>query len=149
MPMTIQGTGTITGLVAGGLPDATVTTAEIVDANITPAKLSGGQSGAAPVYGARAWCVFNGALTGTNAPLAGGNVTSVTRNAVGDYTINFTTAMPSVNFSVHATTSTTGGNVVMIYESTSTARNVNGVRIFCTATGPGQDCNPISVSVFA
>jgi hypothetical protein len=38
--MTINGSGTITGLSAGGLPDASITTAEIADLNVTPAKLS-------------------------------------------------------------------------------------------------------------
>ena len=40
MTMTINGSGTITGLSAGGLPDASITTAEIADLNVTPAKLS-------------------------------------------------------------------------------------------------------------
>lgn len=39
MTMTISGDGTIGGLVAGGLPNATVATADIIDANITQAKL--------------------------------------------------------------------------------------------------------------
>jgi hypothetical protein len=39
--ITIDGSAnTIAGLAVGGLPDATVTTADIVDANVTPAKLS-------------------------------------------------------------------------------------------------------------
>jgi hypothetical protein len=38
--MILDGNGTITGLVAGGLPDATVTSVDIVDATVTPAKLS-------------------------------------------------------------------------------------------------------------
>ena len=57
-------------------------------------------SGTAPLYGCRAWCVFNGATTGTNAPTAGGNVSTVTRNSTGSYTINFTTAMPDANYMV-------------------------------------------------
>lgn len=40
MPITIDGSGSITGISAGGLPDASITTAEIADANVTPAKLS-------------------------------------------------------------------------------------------------------------
>jgi hypothetical protein len=40
MSMTLSGDGSITGLVLGGLPDATIQTADIVDANVTPAKLS-------------------------------------------------------------------------------------------------------------
>ncbi len=100
----------LTALTAGGLPDNSVLTADIAAlqvtgakiaaATITPDKLSGAQSGSAPIYGARAWCVFDGTLTGTNAPTAGGNVTSVTRVGTGDYTVNFTTAMSSANYAV-------------------------------------------------
>lgn len=42
---------------------------------------------------ATAWCVFDGTLVGTNAPIDGYNVTSVTRNSIGDYNVNFSTAM--------------------------------------------------------
>lgn len=44
----------------------------------------------------RAWVNFNG--TGTVAIRASYNVTSITDNGVGDYTLNFTTAMPDVNY---------------------------------------------------
>lgn len=79
------------------ITDSNVTTAKIADANITAAKLSGAQSGSAPIYGARAWVNFNG--TGTVAIRASGNVSSITDNGVGDYTVNFTTAMPDTNYS--------------------------------------------------
>ena len=55
-------------------------------------------TGSAPYYGARAWINFNG--TGTIAIRASGNVSSLTDNGAGDYTINFTTAMPDANYSV-------------------------------------------------
>jgi hypothetical protein len=55
-------------------------------------------SGSAPVYAARAWVNFNG--TGTVAIRASGNVSSITDNAAGNYTVNFTTAMPDANYSV-------------------------------------------------
>jgi len=45
----------------------------------------------------RAWVNFNG--TGTVAIRGSGNVTSITDNGVGDYRVNFTTAMPDVNYS--------------------------------------------------
>ena len=108
MPITINGSGTVTGISAGGLPDdsiiaadiaaGAVTTAKVADANITAAKLSGAQSGSAPIYAARAWVNFNG--TGTVAIRASGNVSSITDNGVGDYTVNFTTAMADRNYSV-------------------------------------------------
>ena len=57
-------------------------------------------SGSAPSYSARAWVNFNG--TGVVAIRASGNVTSITDNTTGDYTINFTTAMADANYSVVA-----------------------------------------------
>lgn len=114
MPITIAGSGTITGISAGGLPDASIVTADIADANITAAKLNGAQSGSAPIYGCRAWVSFDGTKDTTGATStantnrlirASGNVTSVLRNGTGDYTVNFTTAMPDANYSAVVTTS--------------------------------------------
>jgi len=59
-------------------------------------------SGTAPIYACRAWVNFNG--TGTVAIRASGNVSSITDNGVGDYTVNFTTAMSDANYSVNLTT---------------------------------------------
>ena len=58
--------------------------------------------GSAPSYACRAWVNFNG--TGTVAIRASGNVSSITDNGVGDYTVNFTTAMPDANYSVSGLT---------------------------------------------
>jgi hypothetical protein len=57
-----------------------------------------GSVGAA--YGCRAWVNFNG--TGTVAIRASGNVSSITDNGAGDYTVNLTTAMPDANYSFSA-----------------------------------------------
>ncbi len=57
-----------------------------------------GYGSAAVAYGCRAWVNFNG--TGTVAIRASGNVTSITDNGTGNYTVNFTTAMPDVNYAV-------------------------------------------------
>ena len=61
-----------------------------------PAELSTA-SGSAPSYSARAWVNFNG--TGTVAIRDSGNVSSITDNGTGDYTVNFTTAMSDANYS--------------------------------------------------
>lgn len=58
-------------------------------------------TGTAPTYACRAWVNFNG--TGTVAIRASGNVSSITDNGTGDYTVNFTTAMPDANYSTAAT----------------------------------------------
>ena len=50
---------------------------------------------------ARAWVSFNG----TNGSMrANFNVSSVTRNGTGDYTVNFATAMPDVNYAIAGST---------------------------------------------
>ena len=60
------------------------------------------------VYTAKAWVNFNG--TGTVAIRASGNVSSITDNGTGDYTVNFTTAMVDANYSA----SCMGGATVSI-----------------------------------
>ena len=74
---------------------------------ITPAGLRQGlnATGSAPIYACRAWVNFNG--TGTVAIRGSGNVTSITDNGTGNYTVNFTTAMQDSNYCV---TGTCGGN---------------------------------------
>jgi hypothetical protein len=134
MPISIDGTGTITGLSAGGLPDLSITTADIADSAITTAKianaavaaadLSGAQTGSAPIYGVRAWCTFNGATTGTNAPTSGGNVSTVARTATGSYTITFSTGMATSNYCVTAMT-----------DNGSSATVINAVEIASRGTG--------------
>jgi hypothetical protein len=47
---------------------------------------------------AKAWVNFNG--TGTVAIRASFNVSSITDNGVGQYTVNFTTNMPDANYSI-------------------------------------------------
>lgn len=72
-------------------------------ANDSRVKTALNASGSAPIYACRAWVNFNG--IGTVAIRASGNVSSITDNGVGDYTVNFTTAMPDANY----TTTHAGG----------------------------------------
>ena len=92
MPITIDGNGTITGAatLATTVANPTFTTPNINSAQFATV------SGTAPIYPCRAWVNFNG--TGTVAIRASGNVTSITDNGTGDYTVNFTTAMPDANY---------------------------------------------------
>lgn len=68
------------------------------DASITPAKMSGAQSGSAPAYAIRGWVNFNG--TGTISIRGSGNVSSISDGGVGIYTVNWNTPMPSSTYSV-------------------------------------------------
>jgi hypothetical protein len=56
---------------------------------------------------AKAWVNFNG--TGTVAIRDSFNVSSITDNGTGDYTINFTTAMPNANYAAGGILSWTNG----------------------------------------
>ena len=153
MPITISGSGTIGGISAGGLPDASIVTADIADANLTAAKLNGAQSGSAPIYAARAWVNFNG--TGTVAIRASGNVSSITDNGVGDYTVNFTTAMADSNYSISGTSSSVvditnvGSNAVGsssvtgLFPRGTTTRLVGSVRVFTAFFNHNIDCADI------
>lgn len=55
-------------------------------------------------YAAKAWVNFNG--TGTVAIRESGNVSSITDNGTGNYTVNFTNAITDANFSAVASGST-------------------------------------------
>lgn len=79
---------------------------------LSPATLRSGlnASGTAPVYACRAWVNFNG--TGAVAIRASGNVSSITDNGTGDYTINFTTAMPDANYAIAGAGGTTANSLI-------------------------------------
>ena len=70
-------------------------------------QMNSGYGSNAAAYGCRAWVNFNG--TGTVAIRDSGNVSSITDNGTGDYTINFAIAMPDANYTINANTSFDGG----------------------------------------
>lgn len=100
-----------------------------------------GNVGTAPVYAARAWVNFNG--TGTVAIRASGNVSSITDNGTGDYTVNFTTAMPDANFSGLAT-----GEQVTLYGPISYTASTFRVGAYVPTTSVAVDRATVSVSIF-
>jgi len=85
-------------------------------------------SGTAPLYMCRAWVNFNG--TGTVAIRASGNVSSITDNGTGDYTVNFTTAMPDANYTIAGVAS---GDLAGSYGSVTapyiTAPSTSAIRV--------------------
>jgi hypothetical protein len=95
-------------------------------------------------YLSRAWINFNG--TGTVAVRGSGNVTSLTDNGTGDYTVNFTTAMPDANFAVNATTNRLGYTSIGSSVYTYVTGNTNIVTR--DSAGVAQDAQYVNVSVF-
>ena len=69
-------------------------------------------TGTAPVYACRAWVNFNG--NNTIAIRASGNVSSITDNGAGDYTVNFTTAMPDANYATVINTNRSLTNTTLV-----------------------------------
>jgi len=102
-------------------------------------------------YSCRAWVNFNG--TGTVAIRASGNVSSITDNGTGDYTVNFTTAISDANFcTVFGGQGTTGaalayasgrGNQSTLQQTTTT------LQVLC-ANGANAvvDLLMVSVAIF-
>jgi hypothetical protein len=105
-------------------------------------------TGSAPIYACRAWVNFNG--NGTVAIRASGNVSSITDHAAGDYTVNFTTAMPDANYAPQITFGQNGNSnpsytpiVFELGQSTTSSRlQTNG------ATGGKADVSIVCVAVF-
>jgi hypothetical protein len=142
MPMTLSGDGTITGLVAGGLPNATVIDADLsLTANSAQVMVALNASGSAPIYACRAWVNFNG--TGTVAIRASGNVSSITDNSTGNYTVNFTTAMPDANY---AFTSTSMGGTYL--SGTVTGVSTIGILIRRGDNDAAIDSSDVYVAIF-
>jgi len=95
-----------------------------------PAALSTA-SGSAPSYSARAWVNFNGTTASPSTIRASGNVSSVTKAGTGDYTINFSTAMPDADYAVSGSASD-NSNVPVVCTNTYAAGSlrilvINGV----------------------
>jgi hypothetical protein len=169
---------TVTDIQTADIADGQITTAKILDANVTDAKLATGidasklttgtlpiariadgavvndklslaanageikkalnADNAPPIFACRAWVNFDGtrdttgtvSTANTNRQIrASGNVSSVARNSVGDYTVVFTTAMPDANYAT----------VTSTFPSSVASRNF--------ASGPSPATAPTTTSV--
>jgi hypothetical protein len=126
---------------------ATQLTGDVAAARITTALNA---TGSAPIYACRAWVNFNG--TNTVAIRASGNVSSITDNGVGNYTVNFTTAMQDVNYSAVAASegplSQTGAIGVQHCPAYIQDHAVGNVRVrFFNSANSAQAGDPIIASV--
>lgn len=121
-------------------------TSTLVTNATLPAQLNA--SGSAPIYACRAWVNFNG--TGTVAIRASGNVSSITDNGTGDYTVNFTTAMPDANYCVAGNGEVVLGARTVLLQPVNGTYAVGSVRVLCinNATDVATDTTTTNVAVF-
>jgi len=101
-------------------------------------QFNSGYGSVATAYGCRAWVNFNG--TGTVAIRASGNVSSITDNGTGDYTVNFTTALADANYAL-VSTSGTGGRILSAKDTGTYPPTTTTIRLRNT-TGGGTDEDP-------
>lgn len=111
---------------------------------------------------AKAWVNFDG--TGTVAIRASYNVSSITDNGTGDYTINFTNALPDANYCIVtngggpnvSSGTTTAGTVFQINATTSSpffqAQTTTSCRIISVTNiasyAAASDCGFANVAIF-
>jgi hypothetical protein len=97
---------------------------------------------------AKAWVNFNG--TGTVAIRASYNVSSITDNGVGDYTVNFTTALADANYCVNSIVGdyTTNNGNRSISISSVAAPTTSAVRIANQFNGTAEDQLRVMVAIF-
>jgi len=114
-------------------------------------KFNSGYGSAVTAYGCRAWVNFNG--SGTVSINDHGNVSSITDNGTGDYTVNFAVAMPDANFAVAGLSKSadTGGirGAFMSLVANSTATATGYVRVTTQYDNTNvRDSNPVTVAIF-
>jgi len=143
MPLTIS--GDTPNFSAATITAGTITTGTVTTLN-APSGVLATQNGMTGI--AKAWVNFNG--TGTPAIRGSFNVSSITDNGTGDYTINFTTAMPNANYSIGGTCSyypTAYG--VFLNAPYNAVPTTTAVRVLASTAGATYDVEYCSVQIFS
>jgi hypothetical protein len=94
----------------------------------------------------RAFVNFNG--TGTVAIRASFNVSSITDNGTGDYTVNFTTAMPDANYAVTQAYTAGSSHAYVSGVSTISTTSVRMTPYLNYTNGTALDMSMVSAAIF-
>ena len=136
----LQSNGTtVLGVTSTG---TSVTGTQSVSGNLS---FNSGYGSSAVAYGCRAWVNFDG--TGTPAIRGSGNVTSITDHSTGEYTVNFTTALPDTNYAVVSLNSTPSGDAGDATQVNTYATTSVRLKLF-DRSGNLYDATQIHVVVF-
>ena len=93
---------------------------------------------------AKAWVMF-AANTGTAVINSSFNVSSVTRNSAGNFTVNFTTAMPSSTYASAVTSGTLGTNYGIVQLGTPTTTSLTFGTFTIAGTGLDSTYNVVAI----
>lgn len=102
----------------------------------------------------KAWVNFNGTLADITSTMVGYNVSSITDNGTGDYTLNFTTSMSDSNYSVAGTArypSSVNNFLITLGTSSGTGTYTSSnlqVNTATSSTSTRYDCSIVNVQVF-
>jgi hypothetical protein len=110
-------------------------------------QFNSGYGSVATAFGCRAWVNFNG--TGAVAIRASGNVSSITDNGTGLYTVNLTNAMPDVNYAIvfgNQEFGTSNNQIMNVRSGVTITTSVFGIATYST-TSP-QDLTSVYVAIF-
>lgn len=125
------------------LTNKTLTTPTITNNLTFGTALAETPSGSAPLAFCRAWVNFNG--QGTVAIRGSYNVTSITDDGTGIYTVNFTTAMPDINYAV---VGGSGNNLTFSFITPNAGtKTTTSSKIYTTASSSIALGDPLEVCV--
>jgi len=141
----------VTDTVAGIAATQTLTNKTLTSPTLTTPNIDSAQfatvSGTAPIYPCRAWVNFNG--TGTVAIRGSGNISSITDNGAGAYTLNFTTAMADANYSIVGNCFFPSGQFAFVTNNQAAGFTTTTARIdLITHSGGTDDATFITVAIF-
>jgi len=113
-------------------------------------QFNSGYGSVATAYGVRAWINFNGTAATIGTGRASANMDAVTDNGTGDYTLNFTNAMPDTDFALVGTAGNTGTNfgAYLVDFSPTHNRTTSSVRIWTGSSSALQDTAIVNVAIF-
>jgi hypothetical protein len=94
----------------------------------------------------KAWVNFNG--TGVVAIRASYNVSSITDDGVGKYTVNFTIAMTDANYSVSGMTYDNANNVRVVSQDGTQVAGSRKITVNRPDNYAGFDSDQVSLTVF-
>jgi hypothetical protein len=141
MPTTIDSAG-ITFNDTTSLTSANIGTAQLVNGSVIASKLGTTEQ----TRIAKAWVNFNG-TTSPGTIRSSYNVSSVTKNGTGDYTVNFTTPMADANYSANVTGATPTASIGLV-NITRGNPTTSLIYVASSSSGGLADTTFVGVAIF-